>query len=202
MAPLRSEGTAWHRAALLGAGLVARVAFAESSPVNLHLEPAVAVAVTSSSAAPVLGSAACLSVDVPAHGYKALSPEVSLLAAGFPERSYLNAGSAFGATLGIRYRLVDDRGGYRFHLGSAKGHQGNWLGNLWFSLGVGYAPAALGPLFSAATGLELSMADGVQLGPAFRVTQLGQVTSLGLGFSLSFGVPDTSSRHEPAPPSP
>jgi OOP family OmpA-OmpF porin len=89
------------------------------------------------------------------------------------------AGGMFMAGGGIRFRPLNDQSGYAVHLGSASHHRGNLFGNLWIDADIGYVRTGsrnrLG--FDAGLGLELSVIDGIQLGPFIKYVQILETSS-------------------------
>ncbi|MBI3181604.1 MAG: OmpA family protein [Myxococcales bacterium] len=169
---------------------------AESAAVNFHVEPGLAVSLQNR--APTGGTAA-VKVDFAMLGLGPVAPQLEGLGVGLSDRLLLSGGSAVAAGLGIRLRLMDDKQGYLLHVGTEEGHKGNLFGNLWLDGSGILAAGGLGFGFDVGLGVELSLVDGLQLGPNVKYVQLGEARMLLAGLSLSVGAPDTTQQHDPDP---
>jgi outer membrane protein OmpA-like peptidoglycan-associated protein len=111
-----------------------------------------------------------------------------------PERGY-----TLMATGGIRFRILNDQNGYAlpWRRGRQYRHEGNLHGNLWIDANVSYVRTGevnrLG--LEAGIGYEMSLVDGLQLGPFVRYIhvfqpddQLDTADALALLVGLSFSV--------------
>jgi outer membrane protein OmpA-like peptidoglycan-associated protein len=214
-----TRGTARRAAVLICVlGLVAwpiGSARAESGEWNVHLEPGVGMlvgrpqselwAIGGGGAAKLewaLGDRIGLQVEASGLVFRDdRSPDPSL------HQRDPGAGGMLLLGAGVRVRPFDDRGGYALHLGDGPNHRGNLFGNVWIDADVGWVRTGtrnrIG--FDAAVGLELSLMDGVQVGPFAKYVQIVESSSqlqpedariaLG-GVSVSFGggqvhLPDT-----------
>jgi outer membrane protein OmpA-like peptidoglycan-associated protein len=165
-------------------------AWAESSDVNLHLEPSIGLGFGFTEGASPWGSGAAFKLDSPWLGIGPVAPQLQAFGLSYANHAALNEGSAFGFGVGLRVRLLDDHEGYLIHLGREEGHKGNFFGNLWVDAHATYAAQGLGLGFDAAVGAESSLVDGLQVGPFLKYTMNGPVSGLFLGLSLTIGVPD------------
>ena len=80
---------------------------------------------------------------------------------------------------GVRFRPFNDQSGYAVHVGSERHHRGNLFGNVWLAMHGGWVRT--GPRdrigFDAGLGLELSLIDGVQVGPFVKYLQVVETAS-------------------------
>ncbi len=172
-------------------------AFAESGKINFHVEPALSAALNGPGGGSLWGAGASFKVDLKSFGKGPVAPQLAGYGVSFPDRRLLSSGSAFGGGVGLRIRFIDDQGGYRFHLGGQEGHEGNWLGGVWADGNVTFSgPHGVG--FDASAGVELSLVDGLQMGPLVRFQHVAAHSLVGLGLSITVGAPDTT-RHNPDP---
>ncbi|MHB8878083.1 MAG: OmpA family protein [Myxococcaceae bacterium] len=183
---------------ILGTFALTGAARAESSGLNLHLEPALGSSLGTTPGVSPYGSGAAFKLDSPWLGAGPVSPQLQLFGVGYADRAVLNSGSAFGFGAGLRVRLIDDHEGYLLHLGSEDGHKGNLLGNLWLDANATWSAQGVGLGFDAALGAEASLVDGLQMGPFLKFALAGPTSGLFLGLSLSIGIPDNQV-HEPDP---
>ncbi|MBI5544683.1 MAG: OmpA family protein [Deltaproteobacteria bacterium] len=191
------------RAVFLAAVLSARLAGAESGTVNLHLEPAAGGmlgAPQTTRGGYGLGIGAALKADVKVWGPIAI--EAGGSATRFASSTMDRAGGLLSAGAGVRLRFIDDHHGYLAHWGSLDGHRGDLLGNVWFDATV--QVVGTGPLvrfgWDAALGAELSLLDGIQVGPFIKYAQVMAQSSPGEepgdahillgGLSVSLAIPD------------
>lgn len=77
--------------------------------------------------------------------------------------------------------LLDDKKGYKVHAGSKRGHEGNLWGNLWVDAGIGagfdgvtLSEKELSPKLDMGLGYNLSLIDGLLVGPFVR-TQISLI---------------------------
>lgn len=180
------------RTVALGALLCAAPALAEKSAVNLHLQPGLGPGLDRS--AMVLGVS--LKVDTTLLKFMCgthfcLAPQIELFGIGALNRQYLADGQMFGAGLGLRFRAFNDEQGYLVYPGS-KGRKGNLWGNLWLDSHVTLADGAFGVGFDAAIGAELSLIEGLSVGPFAKLqyTRPNQLMLFGLSFTV--GAPQTT----------
>ncbi len=116
-----------------------------------------------------------------------LGIQVSLLYAGFPTGDYdfegegfirTDRGYALMASGGLRFRLLNDQRGYAlaWRRGPEYRHEGNLHGNLWIDVSIAYVRT--GDLnrvgLEAGLGYEMSVVDGLQLGPFVRYLHVFQ----------------------------
>jgi outer membrane protein OmpA-like peptidoglycan-associated protein len=164
--------------ALLLSPLVAR---AESARLNLTLEPALGVAGAGGASAGLSADAALLDWLSAALRYELTSPDPA--AEGEAPAQHL-------VTAGVRLRppSLNDRGGYLLHAGDKPGHEGNLRGAAWADLSVGLAAGGgVAPAALLGAGYELSIVDGVSLGPFARLA-LSATPRAALGLSISFAL--------------
>jgi outer membrane protein OmpA-like peptidoglycan-associated protein len=179
----------------LGAALAALIvvslpgaASADSGWLNIHVEGAPAFFLTQPQSDWYgTGGAAALRVDY--SPISRLGIQASALFAQFPqtasdfdfEAQGLRApGASFAVfvTLGLRVRLLNDQGGYALAWRRRPGwrHEGNLHGNLWLDAAAAYVRT--GDLDRAGLevglGYELSLVDGLQLGPFLRYLHVFQ----------------------------
>lgn len=170
------------RPCLIIAALVlgSSTAIAESGPVNFHLEPGAAFAFPASGYRGA-GFAGALKVDVPVFGPLAVQGQG--LVTSLPRS--VRAANIFGAGVGLRLRLLDDHKGPRF--GSAGA--GNWFGNVWLDGGLLFTGTrSLDRLgFDVGLGVELSLIEGLQVGPFVKFTHADALSMAIAGLSISLG---------------
>ncbi len=168
----------WSAVAVL---LFAFGAQAEQSTFNLHLEPGIGPSFNQSNWI----SGAQLNFDTTFFELGPVAPEIALYGLSSANRTLLTEGSGFGAAIGARVRLLNDEKGYFFNPG---GPNGNLLGNLWADAHLNYTHGNLGLGFDVGLGYELSLIDGLQVGPFARFAWLGnnQLMLFGLSFSVGF----------------
>jgi outer membrane protein OmpA-like peptidoglycan-associated protein len=203
----------------LALSLVTLAARAESGILNIHLEPGAAVALGKPQSDYYgMGLSAGLRLDL-----KIIGPlAIQLAGEGvwLSSKSALAWGTGYFAGGGIRLRLLDDKEGYLGHVGNERGHMGNAFGNLWIDADAMFTGTGgggvldkgggiRGPLyrfaFDVGLGVELSLVDGLQVGPFVRYIQIvsGYVPTLSnahghfflFGASFSFAIP-SGGRHD------
>ncbi len=182
------------RALLTAVALCAAPAFAEQALVNIHLDPMGGFGVDRLKY--VVG--ASLKVDTTA--IKALgpvAPQIEGFGVGAGDATYLQKGALFGFGVGARLRLFDDEQGYLFNPGSK--HTGNLWGNLWLDSHFIYTSGGFGPGFDVGLGVELSLVEGLNVGPfakfMFTRQRPGDASPLMMmffGISFSIGAPQTT----------
>ncbi len=186
-----------------------RQGLADSGLVNLHLEggPALFLAAPQSERFGP-GGAGALRMDVAPHPMVGI--QAALLYAGFPVGGYdfeahglarPTSGYALLASAGVRLRILDDQCGYAlpWRRRADRAHRGNLHGNLWVDAAVAYVRT--GDLdrvgLDVGLGYELSLVDGLQLGPFVRYIHVFQpdeeldgsdalLLSAGLSVSVAF----------------
>lgn len=169
---------------LLGLAVPAAVR-AESGFLNIHLEPGLALPAggylkdvygTQSS---VIGIHAALGIDIQPFSPIGFQLRYSFATFPAPEGAGDNADSFndHGITLGVRWRILDNREGYQFS-------GGDIMGNLWVDANLGYHSfydsGTLG--IDAGAGYEASVIDPLQIGL----------------FARLYFVPDLSGEDDPA----
>ena len=179
------------RGLVLASLMAAGTAAAESGPFNLHFETGVAASMANVVISPDghtgtgqgIGFGVAAKLDIPV--YQRLAIQAQGLAVALPPT--VRPSNAYGAGLGVRYRLVDDHKGYRFHMpGDTK--TGNWRGNYWVdaSFLMTGEDALKVPGFEVGAGAELSLVEGLQAGPLVKLTLADNMLVATLGISLSF----------------
>ncbi|MBI2897051.1 MAG: OmpA family protein [Deltaproteobacteria bacterium] len=188
---------------------------AESGLVNLHLEPAVGLLVTAPQSDRFgVGGGGAIKLEIaPGEriGFQVMAAAMAFRDGTSPDPALgvvdPGAGGLMMAGGGVRLRPFNDHGGYAIHVGGADHHRGNLFGNLWLDADVGYVRT--GPKnrlgFDAAIGLELSVMDGLQVGPYAKYLQVVEMASqlepedarivlAGLSFSVGGGAVHPSDR--------
>jgi len=171
--------------------LASSAATAESGPFNLHFETGVAASLANVVISPDghtgtgqgVGFGVAAKLDIPV--YSRLAVQAQGLAISLPLA--VRPSITYGAGLGVRYRLVDDHKGYRFHM-PGDNKSGNWLGNWWVDasfLMTGEAGLKV-PGFEVGGGAEVSLVEGMQVGPLVKLTLADNLLVATLGLSLSF----------------
>ena len=179
------------RGVVLGSLLAASVAAAESGPFNLHFETGVAASVANVIISPDghtgtgqgIGFGVAAKLDIPV--YQRLAIQAQGLAIALP--ASVRPSNAYGAGLGVRYRILDDHKGYRFHM-PGDNKTGNWRGNYWVdatALLTGEDGLKV-PGFEVGAGAELSLVEGLQAGPLVKLTLADNMLVATLGISFSF----------------
>lgn len=173
---------------LLVAALVAAPAFAEQAAVNFHLDPGAGTGLDKG----LLISGASLKVDTTLlKGVLGpVAPQVEFFGLSAINHTYLDEGSLFGAGVGARLRLFNDEKGYLFNPGQAR--KGNLWGNYWVDAHLTFNSGGFGPGFNVGTGAELSVIEGLSMGPFAKFIMAGSHTMVLFGLSLTIGAPQTT----------
>lgn len=182
------------RVLIVAALCVATPSLAEKAAVNFHLDPMVGTGLDKFR----LVTGAALKIDTTLLKFLGpLAPQFELYGVGASDRTYLHEGSLFGGGLGLRLRLLNDEKGYLFNPGST--HTGNLWGNLWVDAHVTYNSGGYGVGFDAALGAELSLVEGLNIGPFAKFMFVGKRADenvphmlLTFGLSLGIGAPQTT----------
>lgn len=189
---------------------------AESGWLNLHLEGGASFFLTGPQTSRFgVGGAGALHADFAPWSFMGF--QVGVLYAQYPVGDYDFAaeglvrpdrGYALMITGGVRVRLLNDQSGYAlpWRRGRRYHHEGNLHGNLWIDANVSYVRT--GDLdrfgFEAGVGYEMSLVDGLQLGPFVRYAHVFQsddqldpadAMALMVGLSVTVAVP-TQARFE------
>ncbi len=181
--------------ALFALALLATPAFAEKAPVNFHLDPSAGFGLDSF----VFVTGAALKVDTTLiEALGPLAPQLQVFGYGAGENTYLQQGALFGAGLGARLRMFNDEQGYLFNPGST--HTGNLWGNLWLDAHFNFNSGGYGPGFDVGFGAELSLVDGLNVGPFAKFVFAAQrpvidtmpLMFLQFGLSFTIGAPQTT----------
>ncbi|MBL8949696.1 MAG: hypothetical protein JNK82_02895 [Myxococcaceae bacterium] len=170
----------------LTAALASTAAFGESYKVNFHLSPMFGMQFKPEG----LISGAEFKADIAALSIGPVSPQLEAFGLGAGGATLLEKGSLFGGGIGLRWRILNDEKGYRFMAGGAP--HGNLHGNLYldadFLISNGGTNGGPRIGFDAALGYEVSLIDGLQVGPFAKVMYLRDPMML-FGISLSIGAP-------------
>lgn len=182
------------RLLLVSTALVATTSFAEKAPINFHLDPMAGFGVDELR----LVTGAALKVDTTL--IKALgpvAPQIEIFGVSAANKAYLDQGSVFGAGFGARLRLFNDEKGFLFNPGTKR--RGNLWGNLWVDAHVTINSGGFGAGFNVGLGAELSLLDGLSIGPFAKFIFLQQRTldasphgMLLFGLSFTIGAPQTT----------
>jgi outer membrane protein OmpA-like peptidoglycan-associated protein len=180
---------------LLTLALLANRAAAEQAAVNFHLDPMVGLGLDRAK----LVTGATLKVDTTL--LKVLgpvAPQFEVFGGAASDRTFLDEGSLFGAGLGLRLRVANDELGYAFNPGTSR--TGTLWGNAWVDAHAVYAAGGFGPGFDVSLGLELSLLEGLSVGPFAKFMLLGQRKDVDrsthqlllFGLSFTIGAPQTT----------
>lgn len=183
------------RLLIVSAVLAATPSLAEQASVNFHIDPMVGFGIDRVK----LVTGAALKIDTTL--IKALgpvAPQIEVFGLGASDRTYLAEGNVFGGGLGLRLRLFNDEAGYYFNPGSK--HTGNWWGNLWLDAHFTYSSGGFGPGFDVGLGAELSVVEGLSVGPFAKymfftqrpVLDVSPHSVLLFGLSFTIGAPQTT----------
>ena len=182
------------RLLLVSTFLVATPSLAEQAAVNFHLDPMVGTGLDSSK----LVTGAALKIDTTLLKFLGpVAPQVEFFGISAANDTYLDKGSAFGGGLGARLRLFNDEQGYLFNPGTKR--TGNLWGNLWVDAHVTLNSGGFGVGFNAGVGVELSILEGLSIGPfakfmffGQRPVDLGPHAVLMFGLNFTIGAPQTT----------
>lgn len=209
------RGATWRRArtplaiafAVTLVSLVPGRSIAESGWLNLHLEAGTAFFLTEPQRDRFgIGGGGAFRADFAPLAF--LGFQVSVMYSGFPVGDYDFAslglvrpdrGYALMASAGVRFRPLNDQNGYAlaWRRGPRIRHEGNLHGNLWIDISISYVRT--GELnrigLEAGLGYEMSVVDGLQLGPFVRYfhvfqpdDQLDDADAVAMMAGLSFSV--------------
>ena len=174
--------------------LVATPSLAEQAAVNFHLDPVVGLGLDNVR----LVTGASLKVDLTVLKFLGpVAPQVEFFGASAANDTYLDKGSVFGGGLGARLRLFNDEQGYLFNPGTKR--TGNLWGNAWVDAHLTVASGGFGAGFDVGVGAELSLLEGLSIGPFAKYMFFGQRTAdlsahslLLFGLSFTIGAPQTT----------
>ncbi len=165
--------------------MIGASAAAEKSAFNIHLDPMVGTGLDKA----IFVSGASLKVDTTLlKALGPLAPQIEGFGVSAVNHSYLDQGSAFGGGIGLRLRLFNDEKGYYFNPGQA--YHGNFAGNLWLDAHFTYTSGGFGPGFDVGAGYELSVVEGMSVGPLAKFMMNTQHQLLMFGLSFTIGAPD------------
>ncbi len=179
---------------LVAALLAATPSLAEQAAVNFHLDPMVGTGLDK----PKLVTGAALKIDTTLLTFLGpVAPQLELFGASAADRTYLDDGSVFGGGLGARVRFFTDEQGYLVNPGTK--HTGNLWGNAWADAHFTWSSGGFGPGFDVGVGAELSLIDGLSVGPfakfmlfGARVGETVPHSVLLFGLSFTIGAPQTT----------
>ncbi|MBL8910607.1 MAG: OmpA family protein [Archangium sp.] len=180
---------------LFVAALLATPAFAEKASVNFHLDPMVGTGLDRFK----LVTGAALKIDTTLLKFLGpIAPQIEVFGGSASDRTYLDDGSVFGAGFGARVRFFNDEKGYLINPGSK--HTGNLWGNLWADAHLTISSGGFGPGFDVGVGAELSLLEGLSVGPFAKFMFLRQRADVDLtphaillfGLSFTIGAPQTT----------
>lgn len=183
------------RVLFVAAVLLATPAFAEKAAVNFHLDPMVGTGLDRFK----LVTGAALKIDTTLLKFLGpIAPQIEVFGGSASDRTYLDDGSVFGAGFGARARFFNDEKGYLINPGSP--HTGNLWGNLWVDAHFTVSSGGFGPGFDVGAGVELSLLEGLSVGPFAKFMFLRQRENIDLtphaillfGLSFSIGAPQTT----------
>lgn len=169
------------------AGLMATAAMAEKAPINFHLDPGVGTGLDSV----ILLTGATLKVDTTA--IKALgpvAPQIEGFGLSAVSHRYLEQGALFGAGIGARLRLFNDEQGFLFNPGTKR--TGNLWGNYWVDAHFTWNSGGFGPGFDVGTGAELSLIEGLSVGPFAKFQMASSHSLVMFGLSFTIGAPQVT----------
>jgi len=175
------------RITALAVTLAATGAFGEAYKVNVHLSPMFGMQFQPQG----LISGAEFKIDFNVISIGPVSPQIEAFGLGAGSAALLERGSLFGGGLGLRWRILNDEHGF---LIMRDGGKGNLHGNLWldadFLISNGGSNGAPRIGFDVGLGYEISLIDGLQLGPFAKLYYLRDPLLL-FGVSLSVGGPSS-----------
>ncbi|MBK7861954.1 MAG: hypothetical protein IPJ65_25725 [Archangiaceae bacterium] len=171
--------------------LAAPTAWAEAYKVNLHVAPAVGTDLSP----PGLVSGADMKLDFKFISIGPVSPQLEAFGYGSGDNNLLVQGALFGGGIGLRWRILDDQKGYYFVPGG--GPSGNLHGNLWLDAHLALSNGGPRVGFDVGVGYELSLVDGLQIGPYAKFVWLKESLMV-FGLSFSIGGPAQPTETETA----
>lgn len=182
------------RLLIVSTALVATTSFAEKAAVNFHLDPMVGTGLDKS----ILVTGAALKFDVTLLKFLGpVSPQIEFFGVSAVNDTYLDRGAVFGGGLGARLRLFNDEQGYLVNPGSKR--KGNLWGNGWLDAHVTLNSGGFGVGFDVGAGLELSLIEGLSIGPFAKFMFLGRRPAdfgthamVLFGLSFTIGAPQTT----------
>jgi outer membrane protein OmpA-like peptidoglycan-associated protein len=183
------------RVLLVAALVAATPSLAEQAAVNFHLDPMVGTGLDK----PKLVTGAALKIDTTLLKFLGpVAPQVEFFGASASDRTYLDDGSVFGGGIGARLRLFNDEQGYLINPGTKR--TGNLWGNAWVDAHLTYASGGFGPGFDVGLGAELSLLEGLSIGPFAKFMFFGQRQMVDVsphalllfGLSFTIGAPQTT----------
>jgi hypothetical protein len=160
-------------------------AWGERAAVNFHLDPLVGTGLDQ----PRLVTGASLKIDTTVLRFLGpLAPQVEAFGLGALTHAYLVEGSAFGVGVGARLRLFNDERGYLWNPGTRR--TGNVWGNAWIDAHLTVNSPGVG--FDVGAGVELSLLEGLSLGPFAKFARVGPHSLLLFGLTITIGAPQTT----------
>ncbi|MFO0594685.1 MAG: OmpA family protein [Myxococcaceae bacterium] len=174
---------------------MATPSFAEKAAVNFHLDPMVGPGLDKSIAV----TGASLKIDTTLLKFLGpVAPQVEVFGGSATNRTYLDDGSVFGVGFGARLRLFNDEKGYLFNPGTTR--TGNLWGNAWVDAHFTVSSGRFGPGFDVGAGVELSLLEGLSVGPFVKYMFFRQRPDedfsthniLLFGISFTIGAPQTT----------
>ena len=182
------------RLLLVSTALVATTSFAEEAAVNFHLDPMVGFGLDNVR----LVTGAALKIDTTLLKFLGpVAPQIEFYGASAANNTYLERGSVFGGGLGVKVRLFNDEKGYLINPGTKR--TGNIWGNLWIDGHVTLNSGGFGVGFDTAVGVNLSLIEGLSIGPFAKFMFLGARSGelnahsiLLFGLSFTIGAPQTT----------
>lgn len=182
------------RLLLVSTALVATTSFAEQAAINFHLDPMAGVGLDRVH----LLTGAALKIDTTLLKFLGpIAPQIEVFGVSAANNTYLDRGAVFGGGLGARLRLFNDEKGYLVNPGSKR--TGNLWGNLWVDAHLTLNSGGLLPGFDVGLGAELSILEGLSMGPfakfmffAQRPIDPSPHALLMFGLSFTIGAPQTT----------
>ncbi len=173
------------RLTALTIALAATGAFGEAYKANVHLSPLFGFQVKPQG----MISGAEFKLDLAFISIGPVAPQLELFGLGSASANLLEKGSLFGGGIGLRWRILNDEKGYFIMPG---GPGGNLHGNLFidadFVISNGGGNGAPRYGFDVSLGYELSLIDGLQIGPFVKYVFLRDSHVL-FGLSFTIGGP-------------
>lgn len=182
------------RLLLVSTILVATTSSAEQAAVNFHLDPMVGTGLDT----PRLVTGAALKIDTTLLKFLGpVAPQIEFFGLSASNDTYLDKGSVFGGGIGARLRLFNDEKGYALNPGTKR--TGNLWGNAWVDAHLTINSGSFGAGFDVGAGAELSLIEGLSIGPFAKFMFFGQRTGdlgphevLLFGLSFTIGAPQTT----------